>query len=87
MTAARPIVEFVQYELNDHVRAQLRTALRDQHSGQRYFTFNASNVLLDLDAQTVTVEDEFDPSREDRLDLEAFTALISTTPEEGSGSG
>lgn len=54
-----PIDEFLTGEVNGYIRVQLLTAIEQMQAGIRYFTYNAFNVLLDADASTAIVEDEF----------------------------
>ncbi|MBU8866636.1 hypothetical protein [Paenarthrobacter aromaticivorans] len=71
-----PLDEFLSGELNGYIRAQLLTAIEQLQTGRRYFTYNAFNVLLDAEADTVTVEDEFDVDRQSTVALEEFRKLL-----------
>ncbi len=70
------LVEFFAREVNDFVRHELLRAIADLTTGQRYFTFNVFNVLVDGDTATVTVEDELDVTRRSTLALEEFSELL-----------
>ncbi len=52
-----PLDEFLTGEVDDFVRSELLAAIEQLDVGQRYFTYNAFNVLLDGEACTATVED------------------------------
>jgi hypothetical protein len=71
-----PLDEFLAYELDEYIRSELLTAISQMATGQRYFTYNAFNVLLDADASTATVEDELDPNRQSVVDLQEFGAIL-----------
>jgi hypothetical protein len=71
-----PLDEFLTGELNDFVRAQLLTAIDQLHTGRRYFTYNAFNVLLDAELDTATIEDEFDVDRQSTVALDDFRMLL-----------
>ncbi|BCT75887.1 hypothetical protein SCMU_17330 [Sinomonas cyclohexanicum] len=68
--------EFLIHEADDDVRSELLSAIGQMKSGQRYFTYNTVNVLLDADRATVTVEDELDVDRADTVSLEEFESLL-----------
>lgn len=68
--------EFLAFELDDYIRSELLGAISQLSTGQRYFTYNAFNVLLDADASTATVEDELDPTRQTIVGLQEFEALL-----------
>lgn len=70
------LAEFLAYEADAGVRSELVAALAELATGRRYFTYNAFNVLLDVDAEVVTVEDELDVTRSDTLPLEEFRSLL-----------
>lgn len=69
-------LRFLAFELDDYVRSELLNAISRLFTGQRYFTYNASNVRLDGDASTASVEDEFDANRQSVVDLHEFTILL-----------
>lgn len=71
-----PLEEFIAGEVDDFVRTELLAAIDQLDDGQRYFTFNAFNVLLDSDAFTATVEDELDVNRHSTVALDEFRALL-----------
>lgn len=71
-----PLQEFLAGEADDFVRTELLAAIDQLDVGQRYFTYNAFNVLLDGDAFTATVEDELDVRRQSTVALDEFRALI-----------
>lgn len=59
-----------------HERATI-LSVRDQgHSGIQELTFNASNVLLDFDNGTATVDDELDPAISETVPLDHFFELV-----------
>lgn len=71
-----PLDEFLTGEVDDFVRSELLSAIEQLGIGQRYFTYNAFNVLLDGVAHTATVEDELDVSRQTTIGLDEFRALL-----------
>ena len=76
MIMDRLLEEFLKYEADAYVRAQLLDAAAGLTSGSRYFTYNAFNVRLDADSSTATVEDELDVNREVTLGLGDFLLLL-----------
>lgn len=75
MTA--PIVEFLAHEADECVRAQLFTVIDELTDGQRYFTYNTFNVLLDAATTTVTIEDELDATRQSKVSFDEFRARLA----------
>lgn len=71
-----PLDEFLAAEVDDFVRTELLVAIDGLDIGQRYFTYNAFNVLLNGDAFTATVEDELDINRQSTVALDEFRALL-----------
>ena len=71
-----PLDEFLAGEVDEFVRSELLAAIEQLDVGQRYFTYNAFNVLLDGDASTATVEDELDVNRQSTLGLDEFRNLL-----------
>jgi len=71
-----PLDDFLNHELNAYIRTQLLDAIAQMASGQRYFTYNTFNVLLDADTSTATIEDELDVDRQSTLPLEAFREVL-----------
>ncbi|MGO4258715.1 hypothetical protein [Marmoricola sp. RAF53] len=63
-------------ELGDLVRHEILVAIDVPGAGQRYLTFSSFNVLVDHEAATVKIEDEFDPERESVIGLRAFAAPL-----------
>lgn len=76
--------EFLKYEVDDYVRAQLLSAAAALRTGSQYFTYNTFNVRLDADSASATIEDELDVSREVTLGLEEFLALVAERHESPS---
>jgi hypothetical protein len=72
-----PLDEFLAYELDGNIRSELLEVINQMATGQRYFTYNAFNVLLDADASTATVEDELDANRQSVVGLQEFGAMLS----------
>lgn len=70
-----PLQDFLNHEADEFVRAELLGAI-DQLVGQRYFTYNTFNVLLDADTQLATVEDELDVERSEMVPLTTFADLL-----------
>ncbi len=68
--------DFLNHEVDDFVRAELLSAIGQLDTGQRYFTYNTFNVLLNGDTQLATVEDELDVDRSDTVALAAFAELL-----------
>ena len=62
--------------MDDVVRTKLLAAIEELADGQRCFTQNTFNVLLDGDTGTATVEDELDVNRQSTLGLDEFRALL-----------
>lgn len=77
-----PLDEFIAGEVDDFVRSELLAAIEQLEVGQRYFTYNAFNVLLDGHACKATVEDELDVNRQSTIGLDEFRALLA----EGEGA-
>ena len=73
-----PLDEFLAHELDEYIRSELLAAIAEMATGQRYFTYNAFNVLLDADASTATVEDELDVNRQSVVDVQEFAAMLLT---------
>lgn len=71
-----PLQDFINHEADDFVRSELLSAIDQLKTGQRYFTYNTFNVLLDADAQLATVEDELDVERAETVALDAFAELL-----------
>lgn len=71
-----PLQDFMIHEADDFVRSELISAIDELDTGQRYFTYNTFNVLLDADSQVATVEDELDVDRSESVALEAFAELL-----------
>jgi hypothetical protein len=67
---------FFDDELDAHVRAVLVTEIANRKSGRAYFTFNVVNVLVDVDAQSVTLEDELSSDVEVTVPLSQFAACL-----------
>jgi hypothetical protein len=61
------------------IRSELLEAIEELETGQRYFTYNALNVLLDADASTATIEDEFDVARQSTVRLDEFRTLLGAS--------
>lgn len=76
-----PLDEFMAGEVDDSVRSELLAAIEQLDFGQRYFTYNAFNVLVDADTSTATVEDELDITRQSTLGLGEFRALLAAGEE------
>lgn len=74
-----PLDEFLAYELDEWIRSELVAVINEMATGQRYFTYNAFNVLLDADASTVTVEDELDANRQSTVGLQGFGAMFRSS--------
>lgn len=74
-----PLDEFLAYELDEWIRSELVAVINEMATGQRYFTYNAFNVLLDADASTVTVEDELDANRQSTVGLQGFGAMLRSS--------
>lgn len=79
MTRA-PLEDFLIHEANDFVRSELLGAIDRLATGQRYFTFNTFNVMLDADAQIATVEDELDIERSETAPLVEFVRRLRGAP-------
>jgi len=71
-----PLDEFLTGELNDFIRTQLLATIEQLQTGQRYFTYNTFNVLLDVESGTATVEDELDVDRQSTVALDDFRKLL-----------
>lgn len=71
-----PLDAFRTGELNDFIRAQLLGTIAQLQTGQRYFTYDAFNVLLDAESGTATVEDELDVDRQSTVALNGFRKLL-----------
>lgn len=71
-----PFDEFLAGEVDEFVRSELLAAIEQLDAGQRYFTYNTFNILLDADASTATVEDEFDVTSQSTVGLDDFRALL-----------
>lgn len=71
-----PVQDFMNHEADDFVRSELLRAIDQLDAGQRYFTYNTFNVLLDADAQLATVEDELDVDRAETVSLDTFAGLL-----------
>lgn len=71
-----PLDEFLTGELNDFIRAQLLATIEQLQTGPRYFTYNAFNVLLDVESGTATVEDQLDVDRQSTVALDDFRKLL-----------
>ena len=85
-----PLDEFLAFELDNYIRSELLAALSTLATGQRYFTYNAFNVLLDADASTATVEDELAAKRQSVVDIHQFGTLLAARnrhPENLNASG
>lgn len=77
----QPTIEsFLIHEADDFVRSQLLSTIGELVTGQRYFTYNTFNVLLDADTQLATVDDELDVEQSDTVALAAFAALLRGGP-------
>jgi hypothetical protein len=70
------LLDFLTYEVDDYVREELLSAIAELSTGQRYFTYNAYNVLLDAGSLTATVEDELDVNRQDTVPIATLTELL-----------
>lgn len=66
---------FFEEEFDEHVRHVVEGVVAAK-SGSRYLTFNVFNVSIDMDAGSVTVEDELDPSAECSISLVSFLARM-----------
>lgn len=75
--SSSPLEEFLTLELDGYIRSELLAALTTPATGQRYFTYNAFNILLNADASTATVEDELDAKRQSVLDLHQSGTLLA----------
>ncbi len=73
----RALDEFLAGEVDEFIWTELLAAIEQLDVGQRYFTYNAFNVLLDADTGTATVEDELDVDRQSTLGLDEFRALLA----------
>lgn len=71
-----PLQDFIKHEADGFVRSELLSAIDQLDTGQRYFTYNTFNVLLDADTQLATVEDELDVERSETVALGAFAELL-----------
>jgi hypothetical protein len=67
---------FFDDELDAHVRAILVAEIANRKSGRAYFTFNVVNVMIDVDTQSVTLEDELSPDVEVSRPLSQFAAWL-----------
>lgn len=54
----------------DSIRGLLAEALKAQGRRRTEFTFNVTNVLIDFETQTATVDDELDPTVSVEVSLE-----------------
>lgn len=68
--------QFLTGEVDDFVRSELLEAIEQLQDGQRYFTYNAINVLLDGVTRTATIDDELDVSRTSTLELNELQVLL-----------
>jgi hypothetical protein len=71
-----PLEDFMSHGADEFVRSELLGAIDELDTGQRYFTFNTFNVLLDADARLATVEDELDVERAESVALDAFAEVL-----------
>lgn len=69
------IDRFFAEEFDDYVRVRIEEEAAIG-SGLRYLTFNVFNVALNLDEQSVTVEDEMDASSECTVGLGPFLERV-----------
>jgi hypothetical protein len=76
MTSDELMRRFFDDELDAHVRAVLVTEIANRKSGRAYFTFNVVNVLIDVAAQSVTLEDELSPDVEVTVPLSQFAGCL-----------
>lgn len=76
------IDRFFVEEFDDYVRARIEEAV-EVSIGLRYLTFNVFNIILNLDEQRVTVEDELDSSAECTVGLSSFLDRVRSN---GPGS-
>ncbi len=74
--AHQPLHDFLIHEADEFVRAELLGVISQLEVGQRYFTYNTFNVLLDADTQVATIEDELDIERSESVSLVAFADLL-----------
>jgi hypothetical protein len=74
-------LRFLREEADSYVRSRLLDAADRRTSGGEYFTFNAFNVNMDFDNQTVTVEDEFDADSEETTAMPDFLAALAADQE------
>lgn len=75
----QPIQDFMIHEADDFVRSELLDAIDQLELGQRHFTFNTFNVVLDIDHQSARVEDELDVERSETVSLGTFAQLLRGT--------
>jgi len=69
------LVEFFEHEFNDHIKEVLE--LEFEGGRFAYLTFNIFNVRIDPENAVVVLEDELDPSREETVDLSAFSEMVA----------
>lgn len=68
--------QFLTLHLGPHEQETILSVRDQQHSGLQELTFNASNVLLDFDNGTATVDDELDPAVSETVPLDHFFELV-----------
>ncbi|OIJ27670.1 hypothetical protein [Nocardioides luteus] len=64
--------EFLRALMGPHERAAILAVRERRTSGVEELTFNVSNVVLDFDASTATVEDDLDADVSETVGLNDF---------------
>lgn len=71
--------EFLRALIGPHERAAILAVRERRTSGVEELTFNVSNVTLDFDAQTATVDDELDASVSESVSLDEFFSRVDAS--------
>ncbi len=68
---------FFTDELTTIVGELLLAAISNRKEGREYFTFNVVNVLVDVDAQIVVLDDELSPGVTATFLVDEFAARVT----------
>lgn len=71
------IHDFLHHQLGQHELESILAVRARRTTGRETLTFNVSNVTLDFDAQTATVDDELDINISETIDIGTFFEWVT----------
>jgi hypothetical protein len=78
MTLGPLALRFLDLEVTAHDRDLMLLAARERTQGIEHFSFNIFNVLIDVDRNVVTIEDDLDADSEEEVSMDEFLTTLTS---------